>query len=297
MLSSRTVLRSCLVALSLATPLAFVAVARAGVACGDQTCPQRYECKAAPVACPDIACAPNDPDCAPPDCSGTVDTCVALACSSDSECGDGMVCYTSASVSACVPKYLLPCQTEDDCGAGFTCDEEQACGCSGSAGSGAPMADAGTPPPADCSCQPTGTKACNLKIVACSADSDCAAGFTCDDNPSGVCASDANGASACSADPAKICLPPYARLFSNAHSPKDATDTSGNSGSGSTSGSPAPSAPETSGAGTSPKSGADASSDGGGCSFVPARNGLGTSLGFAALALAGLAGARRRRAR
>jgi hypothetical protein len=338
MLTSRTVLRSCLVAVvTLAAPFALVAAARADVACGDQTCPKNYECKAAPVACPDIACAPNDANCTPPDCSGTVDTCVALPCASDAECADGMVCYTSteqdcptappcekgqacpqpsdgacttSSVSACVPKYMLPCAADADCGDGFTCEEEQACGCSGSAASGSadsgsasgsgtpmadagtPMADAGTPPPPDCSCQPSGTKACNLKPVACNADADCASGFTCGDNPNGVCAADANGASSCSADPAKICLPPYAKLVSNAHLSKDATDSSASSGTGNTAGSPVPVVP----AASTPNS-PEASDDGGGCSMVPVPNHLGTSLGFAALALAGLAGARRRRAR
>jgi MYXO-CTERM domain-containing protein len=356
--------------LSLVAPFAFAAAARADVACGDQTCPKNYECKSAPAACPDIACAPDDANCTPPECNGTVETCVALPCASDADCADGMACYTSTeqtcptapacakdqdcaqpadtactstTVTACVPKYLLPCESDADCGAGFTCEEEQDCACSpsiggsgsagsgsagsGSAGSGsassggtpvppAPPEDggagdapsdskspadaagaatpeSGTPLPPDCTCHSAGTKACNLKLVPCSADSDCAAGFTCEANPSGVCSADSNGTSSCSADPAKICLPPYARLVSNVHAPKDATDSSGDSGLGSPTASP--STPESSGASAS--NGAGAAEGDGGCSIAPSPRHLGTPFGFAALALAGLAGARRRRAR
>lgn len=357
MLTARAALRSLLVALSLAAPLAFVAAARADVACGDQTCPKNYACQSQPAACPAIACAKDDANCTQPACSGTVETCEPLPCASDSDCADGMVCYTSTeqdcptapacakdqpcaqpadtacttrTVSACVPKYLLPCATDTDCGAGFTCDEEQACGCSGSASSGSsgaggtplPAADGGagdaTPPssdppeaadggapPPDCSCQPSGTKACNLKTVACSADADCPASFTCGNNPNGECFADANGNSGCTADPAKICLPPYAHTISIGPVAKDGGEASGNSGtptaSGSgTQGSSVPPSSDTSGASaasTSPKSDTPASEDGGGCSMAPAPGSVGTSLGFAALALVGLVGARRRRQR
>ncbi|HTQ07979.1 MAG TPA: hypothetical protein VMI54_29200 [Polyangiaceae bacterium] len=375
MLTSRTILRSCLVALSFAGPLAFVAPARADVACGDQTCPQNYTCQSEPVACPAIACAKDDPNCTPVSCTGTVQTCEPLPCTSDSDCADGMVCYTqteevcptapacakgqdcpqatdttctTSTMSGCVPKYLLPCNVDADCGDGFTCEEEQECGCAGSASSsssgagsagtpapapaadggagdptpasnpdepadaGAPM-DAGTTPPPDCSCQPNGTKACNLKTVACNADSDCPSGFTCGDNPNGTCFADANGNSGCSADPAMICLPPWAHLVSTSNFAKDAsapgsTSTglgSGSSGSGSassgsgstSSGSSVPptaSSAEGSAANT-PAQSNTASDDGGGCSIGRAPRQLGASFGFAALAALGLAAARRRR--
>src|SRR4051812_9042869 len=232
--TSRSIVRSSLAALTLAVPLAWGAAAQAQAACGDQTCPKNYECATEPAACPAIACA-NDADCTP--CSGTTQYCAPLPCESDTDCADDMVCYkqtqetcptappcakgadcaapadtacTSETISACVPRYLAPCEADADCGVGFTCEEEQECACSGSAGSSSgssgsasgsggaasgdggspapaagtsgkdpappadapppadagtptPPSDAGTPTPPDCSCQPSGTKACNLK--------------------------------------------------------------------------------------------------------------------------------------
>jgi len=58
--TSGAVLRASLLALSFALPLGVTRLARADVACGDKTCPQNYECKDFPAACPAIACADKD---------------------------------------------------------------------------------------------------------------------------------------------------------------------------------------------------------------------------------------------
>lgn len=360
--TSSTILRSSVVALSLAVPLVWVASARADVTCGDQTCPKNYECATENVACPEIACAPDDKGCVP--CSGTTQYCSPLPCASDADCADDMVCYTQSQqvcdtttacdagqkcpppsdptcttqqVSACVPRYLVPCQADADCGVGFTCEMEQSCTCasgSGTAGSGsassassgsassgsadggtptpapapsasgnapnqAPPADSGstpsTPPP-DCNCAPSGTKTCNLTIVACSADQGCPAGWTCGDNPNGACSVSSDGQSSCTADPPKICLPPY--FTQSLGGPAGHAGGLDTSGSGTTTGAPAtgnaeaPSTPTKDAATSSTSDGAS----GGGCSVVEPRSSRNAMFGFAALALAGVFGLRRRRA-
>ena len=46
---------------------------------------------------------------------------------------------TTAIVTACIPKYDLPCTTDAPCGDGFTCVPDQECGCAGNAGSAPPV--------------------------------------------------------------------------------------------------------------------------------------------------------------
>ncbi len=377
--TSRSIVRSSLVALTLAVPLAWGAAAQAQAACGDQTCPKNYECASEPSACPEIACA-DGKDCAP--CTGTTQYCAPLPCESDSDCADDMVCYkqtqetcptappcdngadcaapvdtacTTETISACVPKYLAPCQADADCGVGFTCEEEQECSCSGSAGTGTasggsasgsagtggsdgsapaptpaadggaddpppaadspPPADSGTPTPPDCSCQPSGTKACNLKIVACSVDQGCPAGWTCGDNPNGVCSSSSDGSTSCTADPPKICLPPYANLSLGGRHAEDSSGTgvavgSGGSssglpsgtgggvasGSGGTAGTEPPAAPNPNDNGSKASSSSPSSAESdSGCAVGHVRGGASGPFGLLALAFAGLAGLRRRR--
>jgi hypothetical protein len=100
------------------------------------------------------------------------------------------------------------------------------CGCSGSSGSaGSPRpsdGDSSEPVPADseagggsdsdpdCTCTPTGEFACRVVITACSSDDECESGWTCIDNPDGVCSSDSEGNADCEqADPARLCAPPH----------------------------------------------------------------------------------------
>jgi MYXO-CTERM domain-containing protein len=62
-------------------------------------------------------------------------------------------------------------------------------------------------------CEPSGKKSCVADRVACDADSDCPSGWSCADNPEGVCWSGPNGDMGCSpGDPPKLCMPPYVNL-------------------------------------------------------------------------------------
>lgn len=151
----------------------------------------------------------------------------------------------------CVPRYLLPCEAAADCGPGFTCEATERCSCSGGSsastggGSSTTGGNAGMPeplPPDDagdadsddaerpaeplpegeddgvddggvdetCECE-AGPVACQLVITECAANSDCPSGMTCEDNPEGSC-SFSDGEEECTADPEKICLPPYIDL-------------------------------------------------------------------------------------
>lgn len=193
----------------------------------------------------------------------TETVCSTTPCSSDGECADAGGCETRTT-SACVPRYMLPCTAAADCGSGFSCVLDQpVCKCSGggstgtasgsgtssgSSGSSSGSADGGsatppnsaTPAPApsepapvepapECDCAPATTSSCHVNPVTCSADSDCATGWTCQsiaqDTP---CASTTEPAPApgsapppkpalpsdcAAAEPApKQCVPPYFSL-------------------------------------------------------------------------------------
>jgi len=375
--SSRAAWRSSLILLAFALPLGVTRLARADVVCGDKTCPQNYECKDFPGACPAIACTGKD--CPTTTCDTVVQECSPLPCSSDSDCADGMACHTQTvencdtappcaagqdcaatdttcqpvTYSACVPQYVLPCQADADCGVGFTCVEEQDCACAGSSGSGTassgssgssggeptPAADGGAAPdPADagsadpalppdpapppdqlpvppsdgCTCTPSGTMACNLKVIACSVDQGCPTGWTCGENPNGVCFVSSDGTTGCSADPPLICLPPYYDLSVGIGRGADTSSTGTGTVGGGTAGAPSTGNPEPPagnvGASTGGTTGSESgsthaassssdSNDTGGCSVGRARGTFGAAFGFAALAFFGLLGARRRRTR
>ncbi len=145
----------------------------------DAQCARGYRCDVVAyvdcaTSCPeDEACARAIEGC------GEIRACIPGAtCTSDADCGGGMVCLerTHASCSgsgsgarpcpagepcperppvppeceevtarACVPKYAAPCRMDTDCGEGFRCVEQQSCGCSGSGGRDAPTpSDPGT---------------------------------------------------------------------------------------------------------------------------------------------------------
>jgi MYXO-CTERM domain-containing protein len=257
-------------------------------------------------------------------------------CDSAPPCADGDCPATDSACepvteSGCVPRYVLPCEADADCGVGFTCEVEEECACSGGgssggsagAGSGADPApdekaapdgggadpvppadgsgatpDGGTPTPPECVCTPTDRKSCSLKIVACSVDEGCPAGWTCGDNPNGVCWSNADGTSGCSADPAKICLPPYSDVIGGGRGAVE--DGEGTSTGGGLGVDPTP--PKGDDGSGAPANGSDpsASDDSGssdGCAIGHAPRAWHATFGFAALALAGLLGARRRRSR
>ncbi len=356
--TSRTAFRTTLAALSFALPLAFGTVASAQSACGDgPACPENWECRTEPAPCLAVPCDREGGECEPVDCDDSTSSyCAPLPCTSDSQCGDGMVCYSETreecesappcadgdcpmtdsvcspvTESGCVPRYMLPCEADVDCGVGFTCEAEEECACSGggssggsAGGSGAEPApdekaapdggaadpvppsdggeatpDGGTPTPPECVCTPTDRKSCSLKVVACSVDEGCPAGWTCGDNPNGVCWASSDGTSGCSADPAKICLPPYSDVIGGGRGAAEGGDGTSTGGIGVD---PTPVKGED-GSGA-PANGSDASAsddDSGGssdgCAIGHAPRGWHATFGFAALALAGLLGARRRRSR
>ena len=162
-----------------------------GVACASPACP------------PGEKCEPQPSDCVNQDFK----SCQPGACRADSDCADGMVCYTHTETncpptacaqgqecaslpcepkteSACVPRYVLPCTTASDCGAGFQCETAgEECACSGSAGGSADASDGGTPVPApeqpSCICEPSKDLRCHAASVSCDKDSDCTTGWTC----------------------------------------------------------------------------------------------------------------------
>jgi hypothetical protein len=220
------------------------------------------------------------------------------------------------TVSACIPKYLGACQTAADCGDGFTCEPEEECSCSGSSGSAgsgggarpedAPDAgdafapgDAGADPvpPDDCECRLTGTNHCVAVKVACTdatAAADCPSGWSCEDNPEGVCFSGPEGSGCTPADPPELCLPPFHDLGGGGKGVDDGESTSG----GVPVGADAGAEPPTSGA---PNRGNAAEEDGamsgesGGCSVSGATGASSGALLGLALAAFGLTLARRRR--
>lgn len=371
--------------------------------CGDQVCPQNWECKSEMVTS-DIACAPNT-NCTPPEPQPYF-YCSPLPCASDADCASDMVCYsetrtncaelptcpkdadcvapadggcTEETMSACVPRYVPPCDTDSDCGVGFTCEAQEECTCGGSAGTGSagpgtpsssgsagsgssgaapapappadggaadpipdPAPDGGAEPPPDakvpsdggtdvapptCTCTPTDVKTCKLTVVACSTASDCPAGFTCEDNPSGSCWASSDGSTGCDTpDPAKICAPPYTDLLNGGGrgvdaggevgvgTPLPSTDPSAPTGTGGATGSGGATTGSTeppkgsSGSGSSATPDdpnaheAAASNDDGedvvthaGCTVAGAPRESALGYGLVALGLAGLFGARRRR--
>ncbi|HEY3255066.1 MAG TPA: MYXO-CTERM sorting domain-containing protein, partial [Polyangiaceae bacterium] len=176
----------------------------------DSDCVKGWTCQvsggstcASPACPPGEKCEPQPNDCV----TEVYKSCQPGACLADSDCADGMVCYTHTETncpptacasgqacptpscepkteSACVPRYLLPCTTAQDCGVGFTCEPSgEQCACSGSAPAGSGASDGGTPPPApeepSCTCETSKELRCRAATVSCNQDSDCSAGWSC----------------------------------------------------------------------------------------------------------------------
>lgn len=349
--------RSSLVALSFVLPLAVSAAANAQEVCGDVTCPANWKCETETEPCADI---PSDNGDAAEACMpSTYSYCAPLPCTDDSQCDTGMICYSetheecesappcagngdcpafeetcsTVTESACVPRYVAPCEEDADCGSGFTCDYEEDCVCSSSGSSGssggsagssssggasgsgekpAPDAGADPTPPADgadggtsdepdCICsKSTDRKTCSMKLVTCSVDEGCPSGWTCGDNPQRDCWASSDGTSGCNG-PEKVCLPPWSDVFQHNRgstsvglggedAPKGTDDGSTTSASGGSS-----NAAPGSNAANDPSSAS--SEESGGCTIARSSHAFGATFGFAALALAGLFGARRRRSR
>jgi len=268
-------------------------------------------------------------DCAAPADAGcttvTVSACVphyVPPCASDSECGPGFTC---------VEQEECACSGSTGSGGGSAPSAGSGGGTAGSGGAtpsdsgnapsdaGAadpiPTPDGGAEPPPDakmapdagapapvappeCTCTPSGVKACKLTVVGCNTASDCPSGFTCENNPSGSCWASSDGSSGCDTpDPAMICAPPYTDLLGGAH----ADDSGGELGvSEPTAGGGTPEAPKANDP-TDGNSASAANAGGedvvthGGCAMASAPSESNIGYGLVALGFAGLIGARRRR--
>lgn len=273
-----------------------VSVCRPGPCSADSDC-------ADGMACADV----EQTNCVATDTSGGA-PCVEGACP---EKPADASCSTTTS-KQCLPRWALPCAADADCGAGFTCQEQEQCTCSGSTGTATPgtastppssgsgsagsagsdsaaPTPSGTPPdrvPESCTCEPAGTKACVATQVACAADSDCPSAWSCRDNPSGACWADSNGNTGCTtADPAKLCFPPFSDLVSGGGNGAVATDGSG-----------LPTTPKGDPGSGTPEVDQVAGSADGGCSIGNGRSGTQGELLALGLALGAALGLRRRRA-
>jgi hypothetical protein len=100
------------------------------------------------------------------------------------------------------------------------------------------------PPDSGVTCEPSGVKACVVIERACSADDQCPSGWSCEDNPDGVCWAKPDGSSGCEpADPAKLCLPPYRDLGGGGYGEETSGGTVTPDGSTSPPGNPASAGP------------------------------------------------------
>ena len=285
-------------------------------------------------SCQSIDCS-SDSDCAEGMACETVTTehCADTACPADGECPKTETSCEPESRNYCVPKYMLPCAADADCGAGFSCVELESCGCSGSSGGGGssepspggapsdgggsdsfapadPDADPAEVPPSEgsgeepaerpaddgsCACEPSGEFACVLDRIACASDADCAAGFTCEDNPEGVCWASPDGDSGCTEpDPPMLCMPPYSDLYGGVGRSEGGLTGQPESPSvgpvaGSDDGNPAGESDADDNAATGGEQ-----SESGGCSLAAAGSGS-APWGITVLALLGIVGLRRRR--
>jgi hypothetical protein len=194
MSQSKLLIRSCLlggVCLSLARGVLAQEPTCAG------TCPRNFSCEVAEIC----GSAPEFGE-APEACS-THAVCTALPCSSDADCDADMRCYEEADSdepATCAPRWLLGCNEAADCGAGFTCAEELPCL--------DPTAEGAA------TCEPEGVNVCYIHSQSCQADSDCIAGWTCENNPLNAYWSNTSGEMGCNiVDPALICTPPFAKVY------------------------------------------------------------------------------------
>jgi MYXO-CTERM domain-containing protein len=222
----------------------------------------QQECsgEAAPACPPGATCDLPAP--APADCN-TVESsqCVprwSLPCATAASCGDGFSCVERESCSCSGSDGGGSSGSGGASGGGSTPPSRPGTepappsdpGNSGSDDDKAPEpaevppSDPATPLPPDCVCEPSGEKACVLNEVACDADSDCPSGWTCGDNPDGVCWASSDGSTGCEpGDPPKLCLPPYTNLGGGGYPTRG--EDSGGSGSPTT-----PDEPSSPGSGT-----------------------------------------------
>ena len=146
-----------------------------------------------------------------------------LPCNEDADCGAGY---------ACVPTEECWCtgsEGETDGGSTAPDPDAELPDSAAEDEEAAPLATDGDdeavaePPPEDvegeveppiaeseCGCELTGESHCEMIEVACESDADCLPGWTCEENPMGVCWADSEGNTGCEpADPPYLCLPGY----------------------------------------------------------------------------------------
>ena len=211
----------------------------------EPACAEGFVCEEVPVPCTtiDVACVEGEP-CEPVECEPTTESvCTPAPCTTSDDCGPDLVCLETETVTCtdaecppgeeceavepqcetltegrCAPRWMAPCETAADCGEGFDCVEQESCSCSGSAPAPATdpdEADGGSEPvPAEepeCVCEPTGEKSCEAQEIDCTSDAAaCPEGWTCIDNPNGMCTASTDGTTECFTDgPERLCAPPY----------------------------------------------------------------------------------------
>jgi MYXO-CTERM domain-containing protein len=114
-----------------------------------------------------------------------------------------------------------------------------------------------------------GPSSCQLEIVGCDVNADCASGFTCEDNRDGSCTMGSDGETVCETpDPAKVCMPPYTDLTGDigAYPSRGADEASGgpiSDGESGEDGAEEPAAPA-----DADDAGANSNASGGGCALV-----------------------------
>jgi hypothetical protein len=147
-----------------------------------------------------------------------------------------------------------------------------------------PAPDVQNPPPGSgVTCEPSGVKACVVIERACSADDQCPSGWSCEDNPDGVCWAKPDGSTGCEpADPAKLCLPPYRDLGGGGYGEETSGGTVTPDGSTPPAGNPASAGP---GEGPVPNSAlgtdqASLDSESSGCSMVALPGGSASGAGL-----------------
>lgn len=157
-----------LAALVLATPRA-----RAADCSTTAECAKGFTCQIVATTTPTPAPCPADTVCAQDAKAeagqqATYGVCVEASCTTNADCGSGMVCHTeeqescsggsacppnaqcfappatctTTKVSTCMFKWQLPCSADAECGDGFTCQPTVSGACSG--GSGTVTAGTGT---------------------------------------------------------------------------------------------------------------------------------------------------------
>lgn len=185
----------------------------------------------APACAPGAECfLPEPVDCTPT----TTSACVprwTLPCESAASCGAGFACVeqesceckgSTGSGSSGMPAPAggaQPTEPAPDAPAGADAPPSSGGSVPPAGAGGGNSASPGSPPvdnPSDCSCKPSGVSACEIIERSCTTDAECPSGWSCADNPEGVCWASSDGSTGCEpGDPPKLCLPPYRNLDSS----------------------------------------------------------------------------------